>query len=329
MFSPPSQNLDLAKNRENQDAQTQNWVFTIYTMPRGSLSPSTGAEDLEFFRTLKQPDGKPHCSFSFAAVQFSLEQCPDTGRLHYQGVARTYKKVRWSAIDSAFPHNYWAPMKDTWAKAANYTVKNDTHVSGPYSFGIKEHAGLPSDLSREVIVWFGGHKVGKTRVWRIIGDYLGGTYLVPGKAPNSSARWLGNYDGQPLAIIDEYNYYEDFSHDVWKQLLDNTPHELPAASGGRSVLWNPQVVLLLTNRDLEEKPDPLVTHPAFEGRVTEIFKAVSLNNYLYGAKRKFLNFTPKVKVKPTVQPIPQPVPQPLSPPPASIDPPPKKRGRHF
>lgn len=194
---------------------------------------------------------------------FSVERAPSSGKLHVQGCLWWPKRVTLSVIKEAFnvvganPH--LEPMKGRYKdQAMAYCAKTETHVAGPFEFGTIEGQteeslkGIPpkinSDFRRVSFVVFGPHKTLKTTFFKMVLEYLvGDVYFVPGKAKNSSGRWLSDYQGQRAAIIDEFDYDADFDHNQWKQILDRVPQNIASGMGGKSVMWQPEWVILLSN----------------------------------------------------------------------------------
>lgn len=194
---------------------------------------------------------------------------------HLQGVIRYKQRVSLSIIKAAFnglgsfPH--LELMKGSYVQAKAYCMKNETRVLGPWQEGteIDDSQFLASE--RNVLLIFGPPKTGKTYIARLIADYVGpdSLYNVPGKAKNSAGRWLGDYRGQPIAVIEEFNFHDDFTKDQWKLLLDGTPQSLPSTSGGKAVQWVPSLIILLTNDPILPS-HPFRSDPAFKLRISHI-----------------------------------------------------------
>lgn len=92
-------------------------------------------------------------------------------------------------------------------------------------------------------------KIGKsTRLAKIIGEYLGpnSIYLVPSPAKNQKGRWLGDYKGQPIVVLEEF-LESDFTPNYWKQFMDRTPQSLASSQGGKSVLFAPSLIFMFAN----------------------------------------------------------------------------------
>lgn len=172
-----------------------------------------------------------------------------------------------------------------WSENVKYCTKQSSRVAGPWFVGdctdpadvdLRERREDEPDFSclpanwRFITVCWGPPAIGKSRVWNIIFEYVGGgIYNVPGKAKNSSGRWLGNYNGEQCAIIDEFDFDSDFDESQWKLVLDRRPQVLPATMGGRSVLWAPQCIVLLSNHPIG--PGHPFTGMVFRTRFSESF----------------------------------------------------------
>lgn len=171
-----------------------------------------------------------------------------------------------------------------------YCTKAESRVAGPWTVG--DMSGDPDAVDRAedaldvvsvsdnyddlppkwrfITVCWGPPAIGKTRVWNLIGEYVGGgVYHVPGKAKNSSGRWVGTYNGEQTAIIDEFDYDNDFEQSQWKLILDRRPQMVPASMGGKSVLWKPQIIVLLSNHAIG--PGHPFTADVFTTRFSEEF----------------------------------------------------------
>jgi len=225
-------------------------------------------------------------------IYFGVQRGKETGTLHFQAVFRTAKKIAPITARSLFPEKpHIEPMKATWEIAAAYCIDPETTITGPHEFKRKAAIELPStEQKREVILCSGPPKIGKTRIWGIISEYLSGEkpYLVPGRAKNSAGRWIGDYKGQKVALIDEFEI-SDFSINNWKMLLDFFPQALPSGQGGKSILWSPELVVLLTNSPLYSSHPFLKEGSAFEFRISECTNWDSLPCPLYCKKRKLHN----------------------------------------
>lgn len=235
---------------------------------------------------------------SITHLRYSLERCPDTLRVHCQGTARcsTANTVTaWKSLLASIgaPGAHIELAKGTWQQNLSYTSKSQTHLLGPFDYAVdgninSPESGSTDDFHRFVVVCCGPPKIGKTYIWKIIASYIGSVYLVPGRAKNSTGRWIGNYSGQDCAIVDEFDYYNDFTTDQWKMLLDVAPHEIPTSAGGKSVMWTPTLVVLLSNLSSSQvRKHPFNVDPVFVYRIAEISFWYTLVCPVYLRKRKF------------------------------------------
>ncbi len=83
---------------------------------------------------------------------FQLEKCPETGRLHYQGYMEFDKKYRLSTLRLRWvvvgPPPHFDLRRGTQDQAIEYCSKEETRMSGPWSFGEKSKSvqGQRTDL---------------------------------------------------------------------------------------------------------------------------------------------------------------------------------------
>lgn len=207
-------------------------------------------------------------------ISGELEFAPTTGHKHLQLFYYTKKAYDFETtaawIQDTFqvgrPH---LRMLDDMADARyiywEYTQKDfDNKVPGAYQIFIGNSEILPAELlcpyvqklkedkltvfPKRVDVIIGRKKIGKTRMCKIIAEYLGpdSLYNVPGTSGNSQRRWLSGYAGQPIVCMEEFRK-GDFEVDFWKQFLDVHPQQLTTTQGGKSVLFRPQLIFLFGN----------------------------------------------------------------------------------
>lgn len=257
------------------------WVFTAFPPPSTS-TPTNPMLDWARFDQVK-----------LAVCQ--CESCPDTGRRHYQGAIRFRARLTLTAAKAAcdelgLPGCHLEIMRGRFDHSISYCTKPDTRVSGPWYFPDQAacHAADSLELDRSgseaslqsfedlpprwrfITCCWGPPAIGKSYIWSIIGAYIGGgVYKVPAKAKNSNGRWIGDYKGEQTAIIDEYDFDNDFEESQWKLILDRRPQVVPGTMGGKSVLWCPQVIVLLSNNPIG--PGHPFTSMVFRTRFSEIF----------------------------------------------------------
>lgn len=126
-------------------------------MPRPNTGPNASTrhhfitifgeeDDIPTAHAALQCSGLPTSDFTFATWQ--LEQCPDTGRRHLQGVVCTRKTARRAAVQRALGvlNAHIEPAKDLEA-AITYCSKAETRVEGPFSAGERPVQGQRTDMA--------------------------------------------------------------------------------------------------------------------------------------------------------------------------------------
>lgn len=114
--------------------KARNWVFTIKHYLEEDVTEST--------RIRWDP-----AKFKYLAYQ--CERAPETGGLHLQGYVQFNVPVHFSTVQNTFGVRNWydrqrAPL-DT--QAADYALKPDTRVAGPFTHGEMRRQGQRSDLA--------------------------------------------------------------------------------------------------------------------------------------------------------------------------------------
>lgn len=205
------------------------------------------------------------------ATRGQTEAAPTTGRLHLQCYYYFRKAKdpaaakRWLISASGDPSPHVVRCRDL-QHAQHLYHEYVRKEGGLYQWSINEDIipeyirsrksttkdqveGISWETDRkQVEVWLGPPKLGKNYMMQIILGYLGDeVYYLPGKAKNQSGRWLGDYKGQPIVVIDEF-HYNDFDDSYWKMLLDPfSTQALTTKMGGASVEFNPKLIFLLAN----------------------------------------------------------------------------------
>jgi len=147
-------------------AKVRHWCFTAYSLP--------------------EPDGSgfsvPDTHIDFVYCVYQAEQCPDTGRLHYQGYIEFKKQKTMSQVKALCTDNtmHLESRKGTRQEARAYCMKEDTRYPGAefLEFGVwKDVAqGKRSDLDDIY------KKVKEGRTCREIADAHPGSYMRYHKA---------------------------------------------------------------------------------------------------------------------------------------------------
>ena len=82
-------------------------------------------------------------------MTYQLEKCPETGRLHLQGVlqcARKGQRMQWVKNKLAEQTIHLEPKRGTWQQAIAYARKEETRVLGPWTLGEEPAQGKRSEL---------------------------------------------------------------------------------------------------------------------------------------------------------------------------------------
>lgn len=115
---------------------SRNWVFTMYEAP-GVHWPIQGEDPVKLYI----PEKMKH-------IQYQMERCPETGRLHMQGFVQLKAKVRMPSAKSMLKNNpHMEIMKGGTKDNEVYCQKGYTRVNGPWKYGqLIEVQGQRTDL---------------------------------------------------------------------------------------------------------------------------------------------------------------------------------------
>lgn len=83
---------------------------------------------------------------------YQREQCPDTGRLHYQGYVELTTPMRRKAIQTVLGDAvaHIAKRKGTQAQAINYCTKDESRVEEPVHWGEPARQGRRTDIKKAI-----------------------------------------------------------------------------------------------------------------------------------------------------------------------------------
>lgn len=232
------------------------------------------------------------------AGRITFETAPSTGRKHLHVFLYSRNKKSWAASKTWLYEHFGCTdgaviELKTLAHAQNmfeYTGKGYTRDEDPVLFGgkdvipsnVRSGAGCPesgpegggssvtADWKRRVIILFGPNSTGKSYVanaeCRAFSDEQ--PFMLQAAAAGQNGRWPGGYAGERTCIIDEFGF-NDFPIAQLKMLLDRQPQEVATASGGKSVLWTPELIYLCCNTTPAEMKE-FADHPQWLGRIHEI-----------------------------------------------------------
>ena len=89
---------------------------------------------------------------------------------------------------------------------------------------------------------------------------------------------MGNYQGEKIALFDEFEK-DDFDSNNLKMLLDRNPQEVTTSMGGKTALFEANLVVLLSNH--KPKDMQWVKLDTWKYRITDAFFAWSKPSKLY------------------------------------------------
>lgn len=98
------------------DARTTRWQFTAFE-DQWTLIDNAVAE-------LVSGNEQP-----FRMIKYQTEECPDTGKKHYQGCIQTIRQMRFAAIRKLLPGIHIEKARN-WQALLQYCQKTDSKVSG-------------------------------------------------------------------------------------------------------------------------------------------------------------------------------------------------------
>lgn len=218
---------------------------------------------------------------SHHAMRGQVEKCPETGKEHWQ--------IYFFSKDRHEDALALARLRDLCANPTIHVVKctDKQHAINTYHYAWKDESSLGEDYrfekncdedtlpkyildstpteskksvverkirteKREILYWFGPPCTGKSwTATQFANEKHGGSiFKVQASSGNSKNRWLGDYKGEAVVIIDEFNPCQ-FDTDYLKMLLDRQPQQLTTMAGGKSTMFDPLVIILINNFTVE------------------------------------------------------------------------------
>lgn len=204
---------------------------------------------------------------------FQQEQCPTTGKKHYQTYVRFRVRKRMTTVKTLMGNVHVEPARSDASTCIAYCTKVDTRVSSPKEFGqrptrkrtvmemlhmsvpdilreepkfwrsvrqLKEAKlalSLPRNTPTETILLTGGTGTGKSKIAHLISQYLGqAAWMDP------DLKWFDQYEGQALAVVDEFR---GCPVSMMLRLSDRYPLRVPIK--GSFVEWSPSLMILTSN----------------------------------------------------------------------------------
>lgn len=151
---PIAQRAQPPAKRREHGPRVKYWVFTAW-FPAATTADDASRLSTELFAHLRD------CGAGYISMQAergARGEGDGIDRLHFQGYVEFEERKRLSALKGAeqpwLNQVHWEPRRGTQQEAIAYTVKEDTRVCGPYTYGEPEAAGQGqgkrSDLHRAV-----------------------------------------------------------------------------------------------------------------------------------------------------------------------------------
>lgn len=256
---------DDGDQKKRQTTQYQNWVFTAYEV----CEPYGGASNVRLLSTADVSDLRFH--EDVIRARWQLEQCPNTQRVHVQGMCRMDKRMVFSSAKQRLEQTFGKTthvehMKGTWDESSAYCSKDKTRLFGPFAFGCG-NLTTSAAWRRRVEYWYGAPGTGKSTAARTLCQERRYDVYTCSKASASKGCWLGGYSGEPACIMDEvaFNWFDKSN---WKLVLDRMPQKLASGAGGKSVQWTPELIILISN----SPPDKFLSDDAIKSRIHKIKK---------------------------------------------------------
>lgn len=236
--------------------QFRDWVFTQFLDAKWDVA--TALKEQEEFH-------KIFPVLSATAGTYQLERCPTTHRLHFQGRFTLQFRTTIKAIQDLLrpigrTFSFLQAEKD-YKSSVKYASKPSTREGGPWEVTVPPPVTVP----RVVEYWYGEPGNGKSTAARALMQSLNYRVYEPCKADASKGVWLNDYKGEEGVIMDEVTQ-NWFSESNWKKILDTMPQTVASGSGGRTVRWEPKMIIMIANTP----PPTLFTAPAFARRINTI-----------------------------------------------------------
>lgn len=230
-------------------------------------------------------------------VTWQLEQCPDTGELHFQGYMEFVGKKTWSWVHKNLVGLETAHLerrRGTQAEAITYCMKKESRIEGPWEWGEKRSQGERTDIVEFKKAIDAGKsdselyddyfsfmmrypKVSKqyrrVKGLEVVRDWVPEieVYIGPSRCGKSRAvrakypgaywkphgKWWDGYVGQEVVVIDEM-YGHRMAFTELLNLLDSTP--LMVEPKGDYVQFIAKKIIFTSNQEPEFWYKPEATH---------------------------------------------------------------------
>lgn len=142
--------------------KAKNWRFTLFFAyhnddEKKKLSDEEKLEDIEITNRLvyipKVTETNEFDTLDFLQNEevvsyfiYQIEQCPTSGRLHYQGYVQFKKEKRLTALKKINKRANWGETNGSAESNKKYCSKNDSRIKGPWEKGQLSRSGDRKDL---------------------------------------------------------------------------------------------------------------------------------------------------------------------------------------
>lgn len=232
-----------------------------------------------------------------AYCAWQLEQCPDTGRLHWQGYVEFVGQKTWSWVHEnceGLETAHLERRRGSQSAARNYCMKEESRIHGPYEYGEMKEQGKRSDLEeiRGKIVngvseaqiaddhfgsWVRYHRAFRefkrvrhlepVRDWPMelilfigpsgTGKSSRARAAYPGAYWGPKGKWWDGYTGEETIIIDEM-YGHRMPYTELLQLMDRYPYQVETKGG--MVQITSRRIVFTSNQEPQDWYDSVKTH---------------------------------------------------------------------
>lgn len=122
--------------KANKNPLARKWVGTVYKWKDGSSVDENSRFDW------------PSLSAHLRYLAYQVERCPDTGRIHLQYYCEAKKQYRRKGIQDVMGYSGYCEESFCPDGAAEYPLKEDSRVHGPWTFGTRaKYDGQRTDLA--------------------------------------------------------------------------------------------------------------------------------------------------------------------------------------
>lgn len=216
-----------------------------------------------------------------------LEQCPTTGKIHWQGYIECTKAMELTTIKKLLTNNtiHLERRLGTQVQAINYVTKSETKIGTTYEYGKKKEQGKRNDLAEAINLLNAGNTINEiideipnmirydkhleryqqrsveprnfeTEVIVLIGEPGSGktSHVMNNEKnvwimpePSSGTTWFDGYIGQEVALIDDFA--GNIRYNFLLQLTDRYPMRVNVKGG--YVQWRPKKIYITSNYEIE------------------------------------------------------------------------------